>query len=160
MMAMVHLALGSWHEGRAAARKALTLDPHGSLDPDAQLFLAWMEGRHEEALGLAASLIDGVRQRGNLQGFTSLSGWFADLALQLGRASQVEAAIREAAELVRVGSGRFAMPGNVLGQLAETVAQLATPDADSVVDDAEQQVHTSEQYLALPAVLRARALRL
>jgi hypothetical protein len=69
-------------------------------------------------------LLAGVRERGNLQGLTSLSGWYADFALQLGRCAEVEALIREAAELVRVGTGRWGMRGKVLGQLAEVVARL------------------------------------
>jgi DNA-binding NarL/FixJ family response regulator len=159
-MAGVHLALGSWDRGRAAARAALELDPQRLLDQDAEIFLAWMEGRHRDALEAVASLLVSVRERENLQGLTSFSGLYADFALQLGRCADVQALIREAAELVRVGTGRWGMLGNVLGQLAETVARLDTPDADQVVDDAEQQVRFSEQYLALPQLLRARSLLL
>lgn len=160
VIATDHLALGSWDAGRAAARVALELDPQRLLDNDAEVFLAWMQGRHAEALEALGSLLAGVRERGNVQGLTSLSGWYADFALQLERFADAQALIREAAELVRVGSGRWGMRGKVLGQLAEVVARLDTPDADEVVDDAEQQVRISEQFLALPQLLRARALLL
>jgi DNA-binding NarL/FixJ family response regulator len=119
-----------------------------------------MEGRHADALEAVASLLAGVRERGNLQGVGFASGCYADFALQLDRCADVQPMIREAAELVRVGSGRWGMLGIVLGQLAETVVRLDTPDAKEVVDDAEQQVRFSEQYLALPQLLRARALLL
>jgi len=160
VMAGLHLELGSWEAGRAAARAALELDPPRLLDKDAEVFLAWMEGRHSDALEAVALLLDGVRERGNMQGLTSLSGWYADFALQLEQCAEVQALIREAAELVRVGSGRWGVLGNVLGRLAEIVARLDTPDANEVVDDAEQQVRFSGQNLALPQLLRARALLL
>jgi tetratricopeptide (TPR) repeat protein len=160
VIAGVHLALGSWEQGRAAAHAALDLDPQRLLDKDAEVLLAWMEGRHRDALEALEPLIAAARDRGNVQGLTTLSGRYADFALQLGRFADAHAVIREAGKLVRLGTGRWGMLGNVLGQLAEVVARLGTPDAVDVIDDAEQQVRFSEQYLALPQLLRARALLL
>jgi hypothetical protein len=63
---------------------ALELDPERLLERDAEVFEAWMQGSHSDALEALAPLLASARQHGNVQGLTSLCGWYADFGCSLG----------------------------------------------------------------------------
>jgi non-specific serine/threonine protein kinase len=153
------MTMGAWPEGRAAAHEGLALDPQGLLKgmPGVAL-LTWMEGRPQDALSQMAAYVDDARRRGDLQGLSFSLAGLAEMALQIDRPADAETAAREAYELLRAPGGWRSWPGLVCGPLAETVVRLATPDAETVLDSAEQMITTTEQYVARPQLLRARGL--
>jgi DNA-binding CsgD family transcriptional regulator len=119
-----------------------------------------MEGRPLEALGSMRAYTDDARRRDDLQGLATGLARLADLALQIDRTAEAEAPAREAAALLRVGSGWAPWPGFAVGPLAETLVRLATPDAEEILAAAEHEVAATEQYMARPQLLRARGLLL
>jgi DNA-binding NarL/FixJ family response regulator len=163
MLSWTHLDMGAWREGRQAARDGLALDPDsllpGSGPPGAAL-LAWMEGRHDDALALMAAYVADARERHDVQGLSVSLATLADMALQLDRFAEAEAPAREAADLLRVDGGWRPWPGMGLGPLAETIVRLTTADAEQIVATAEREVAATEQYVAHPQLLRSRGLLL
>ncbi len=157
------LLMGTWQEGRVAARTALALDPSGQLKGMAGLgvaYLTWMEGRPLEALGYVRAHVADARRRDDLQGVSVGLARLADLALQVDRTAEAETPAREAADFLRVGGGWAPWLGIAFGPLAETVVRLATPDAEELLAAAEHEVAATEQYAARPQLLRARGLLL
>jgi DNA-binding CsgD family transcriptional regulator len=149
--------VGAWDEGRAAARAGLALDQHGQVGPySAHADLAWMEGRHEEAVEHVRSLLSDARARRDVQGVADGLSHLADCLLQLGRPSEAEAAAREAAEVAR-SSWRSEL-GGCLATLSETLAWLDTPDVDGVLLDADRLVDELGKDAHRPQLWRAKGL--
>jgi DNA-binding NarL/FixJ family response regulator len=158
-VATSQIFIGDWEQGRIAARTALQLDPDGLLQvvPGAAL-LSWMEGQHVLALRhLHTYVVDG-RRRSDHQSVAHGLRWLADFLLQLNSVADAEPAAREAAQLMRPDTGFDAVMGYAAGPLAEAVVRHRVPDAEAVLKDAEDLVRSSEQFMALPQVLRARGL--
>jgi DNA-binding NarL/FixJ family response regulator len=158
-IATSQILIGDWEQGRIAARTALQLDPDRLLQavPGAAL-LSWMEGQHELALRHLHTYVAGGRRRSDHQSVAHGLRWLADFLLQLNRVAEAEPAAREAAQLMRPDTGFDAVMGYAAGQLAEAVARHSAPDTQAVLKDTEDLVRSSEQYMALPQVLRARGL--
>jgi len=152
----VHCLLaGAWQEGRDAARAALALDPRGRFSglPTAAV-LAWMEGRHDDALSELCTFGSEARDKGDVQGVADATALLADFSLQLDRISDAEVPARESAEVTRSSwphtSGDIAI-------LAETLTCLHAADAEAVLAYAERVVEQTGKELARPQLLRARA---
>jgi non-specific serine/threonine protein kinase len=151
--------VGAWSEGRAVARAAIELDPESLLNgASAVAHLAWMEGRHSDALRELTTHLADARARDDVQGVTIALYVLADSLLQLGRAPEAEAPAREGAELACTRwRGEI---GCAMEVLAETLARLGTSDAENVISDAQQVIDDFEIEAARPQVLRARGLLL
>jgi DNA-binding CsgD family transcriptional regulator/tetratricopeptide (TPR) repeat protein len=160
-VAASQLVMGDWEQGRIAARTALELDPDSLLQamPGAAL-LTWMEGQHELAVRHLQTYVAGGRRRSDQQSVAHGLRWLADFLLQLNRVADAEPPAREAAQLMRPETGFDSVMGYAEGPLAEAVVRLGAPDAWAVLIDTEDRVRSSEQYMALPQVLRARGLLL
>jgi DNA-binding NarL/FixJ family response regulator len=153
--------LGDWELGRLAARTALERDPAGLLQAHAgPVLLTWMEGEHASALRQMHAFIDSGRRRGDLQAVALGLQWLADFLLQLDRVADAAPAAREAAQLMQPETGYAPVIGFAGGPLAEAVVRVSAPDAEAVLIDTEERVRSSEQYMALPQVLRASGLLL
>jgi DNA-binding CsgD family transcriptional regulator/tetratricopeptide (TPR) repeat protein len=149
--------VGAWDEGRAAARAGLALDPQGQVGAyTAQVDLAWMEGRREDAVRQVRAMLSDARARRDVQGVTDGLSQLADFAVQLGRPAEAEAPAREAAELAR-SSWRSEL-GGCLAILSETLAWLDAPDAEAVVDDAGRSIDELGKDADRPQPLRAKGL--
>ncbi len=151
--------VGAWSEGRAAARGAIELDPESMLsEANAQADLAWMEGRHSDALLEMRAHLAEARGRDDVQGVTVRLYVLADSLLQLGRAPEAEALAREGAELACTRWRGEA--GCAMEVLAETLVRVGAMDAEEVISDAQQLIDEFEIEGARPQVLRARGLLL
>jgi DNA-binding CsgD family transcriptional regulator len=78
------------------------------------------------------------------------------MALQLGRSAEAENAAREAAEVAR-SSWQSELSGCVV-LLAETLAWLNDPAAESALADAQQLIDERRKEAGRPQLLRARGL--
>jgi predicted ATPase/DNA-binding CsgD family transcriptional regulator len=151
------LDLGYWDEGRKAARAGLALDPHRLLNGSpGRADLAWMEGRHDEALDELRAFVSDARKRQDVQGVTVGLWRLADFELQLDRPSDAEPAAREAADLAR--SRWRSEVDTCMATLSETVACLDAQDVEAVLEEAERLIEELEKPVSRPQLLRARAL--
>jgi DNA-binding CsgD family transcriptional regulator len=155
-VALYCMAVGAWQEGRTAARKGLALDPHGT-GVAGNAVLAWIEGRHDDALRLYRAFWSGGREQRDVQAMAYGLALLADSMLQLGRISEAEAPAREAAAVTR--SAWPSMMGFV-APLAEVAVLLGAPDAEEVLSDAEQLIDETQKQVARPQLMRARGLLL
>lgn len=158
-VALTCYRLGDWIAARNAARASLALDPQRRFTslPNVAL-LGWMEGHFDAALGQLHAFVADARRKADMQGLAIGLVTLADWLLQLERYGEAEVPAREAVDMLRVGGSWHPWPGLAFGPLAEAVVRLDTPDNETILAEAEQQVKASEQDLAWPQLLRARAL--
>jgi DNA-binding NarL/FixJ family response regulator len=153
------LRAGAWEEGRAVARAALALglqNEGGNTAAGCQAELAWMEGRHSDAVREFESGLTLSRVNGDLQGVTYNLTWLVWFALELGRPADAEALAREAMTVARTEWGGIF--GFVAGPFAETLARVGSPDAAAALAEAEELVDEFGLAVATPQLLRARAI--
>jgi transcriptional regulator with XRE-family HTH domain/tetratricopeptide (TPR) repeat protein len=148
------VAAGAWEEGRSAARAGLALARgsgfNGVAGPAA---LAWMEGRHEDALAHFRSFWAESVEQHDMQGAAYATALLADALLQLDRPAEAEDPAREAAELTR---GRWPLMTGFVTPLVEALVCLRAPDAEEVLLEAERRIEQTDKAIARPQLLRAR----
>ncbi|HEY1294878.1 MAG TPA: AAA family ATPase [Chloroflexota bacterium] len=159
ILATTLMQVGEWRDGRAAAESCLELDPEQTLTmTHAHVFLAWMDGRSEDARRDFKAYVDRMRARANLQGVSMGLVWNALLNLQLDRAVDAHSTAREALAVARTG-WRMAL-GPALAVTAEAAARLDADDTDVILAEAERYADGFGIELVLPQLRRARAIRL
>jgi DNA-binding CsgD family transcriptional regulator len=132
----------------------LALDPHGQ-GVAGKAVLAWLEGRHEDALTHFRAFWSDGRERGDVQAMAYGLAALADYMLQLGRAFDAEAPAREAGAVIRSSWPSIA---GFIAPIAEALVCLEAPDAEQVLSDAEQFVEQTGKAVAGPQLMRARGM--
>ena len=97
---MVELGRRMADRGNYPLTPGLALDPHGQGVAGKEV-LAWLEGRHEDALTHFRAFWSDGRERGDVQAMAYGLAALADYMLQLGRAFDAEAPAREAGAVIR-----------------------------------------------------------
>jgi len=149
---------GAWEEGRAAARRAAGLDPEWRLQSQpGPAYLAWLEGRPEEALYSIRTHIAASRERRDVQGL--LTGFFClvDWALQMGRLDEAVAAGREGVEIIHAHA-YWLFLAVIGGPLSEALVLMHAEEAASTLAEIEVLAEKYEQHVSDAQLLRARAL--
>jgi DNA-binding NarL/FixJ family response regulator len=152
----VLIRTGAWSEARIALTRGMDLIRedlmHNAVE---RAYLAWLDGRHDDALQQLALNVDVSRQDRDGQGLTTNLCLQADFALQLGRVGAAESSAREAFGVSQ--RKWWAVVGPAAGPLAETLAWLGTDDASQKLVEIEGLVDACGLALARPQLLRAHA---
>ena len=157
-LAYACIQLGAWEEGRTAARRAAEMDPDWQFQSQpGPAYLAWLEGRPEDALDVLRSYIAVSRERGDFQSLPYGLQVLADAALQVDQVALALAAATEGIDLIRKHSF-WPFIAAITGPLAEALVLANVENAEHKLEELERLAADHDQRGADSQFLRARGL--